>query len=289
MRKARQLELSVRTIRHFLIVVLCWSSNILPRATSSRQGQTSSSYSFNTPNKYVTSSPPCLAALCRNGIALIALHIPDSALGENIGPARVEKLDHNAVLLNAGWRVDGAVLAEGGREICSRDSALYGPPSSSEFAKDRDYGIRLGWGLVDYLVGCHVKGSSRSLSTVGLLATNAFENELYLVDATGLYPCRAMAVGSHSSQINRFLFRVDFMKMDVEDGAEVLLSILRDCRRGKFPHVIERNDDDDIKNAKDEDDHAWHIPDSSMVELAVMKSKGKITHRRKEIFLPSSS
>jgi 20S proteasome alpha/beta subunit len=248
---------------------------------------TTISYPFNKPNPYVSSSPPCLAASCKNGISLIVIHIPDSPLADNIGPVRVEQIDEYAVLLNAGWRVDGAVLAENAREICSRDSATYGTPF-----RDREYGTRLGYGLVDYLVECHVKNSSRSLATVGLLATNACENELYLVDVTGLYPCRAIAIGSHSEQINRFLASVDFRQVSVEEGSEILLGILRDCRRGKTPEIVMKgNDGDDqtqMEDVKDED--AWHIPDSSIVEIVTMKSKGgtNAIQRRRETFLPSS-
>ena len=188
--------------------------------------------------------------------------------------------------------MDGIVLAEQGREICSQDAALYGPPSSSASSSspspssDREYGTRLGWGLVDYLVDCHVKDSSRTLSTVGLLAANAYENELYLVDVTGLYPCRALATGSHSDLINRFLARVDFMELSVEDGTQALLNILRDCRQGKNPDAIEENED--TKEESEEDMMPWHIPDSSMVEITIMKTGGDSIERRREIFLPSS-
>ena len=114
----------------------------------------------------------------------------DDLLLDNIGPIRIEQLDHNAVLLNSGWRVDGHVLVDKGRDLCDQDSTLYG------YQKDKDYAKRLGWGLVDRLVECHVKDSTRSLATAGLLATNLHGGELYLVNTTGFYPCRALAIKS---------------------------------------------------------------------------------------------
>ncbi len=240
------------------------------------------SYPFNKPNPYVRSSPPCLAASCNDGISLLVIHIPESPMADNIGPIRVEQIDEHAVLLNAGWRVDGAVLAETAREICNKDTATYG---NSE--QDMNYGTRLGWGLVEYLVDCHVKNSSRSLATISLLATNASsKNELYLVDVTGLYPCRAIAIGSHSEQINRFLAKVDFRDKTSKEGSEILLSILRDCRKGKIPSV---GDGKGMENVLD--DNAWHIPDSSVVEVVLVQTEkgAKTIQRRREIFLPQES
>ena len=206
---------------------------------------------------------------------------------DNIDPIRIEQLDHNAMLCNSGWRVDGSVLAEKGRELCSDDSAMYGRPDVYE----KDYGRRLGWGLVDYLVDCYVKDSLRSLSTAALLATNARDDDLYLVDTTGLYPCRALAIGSHSHQINEYLSKVDFMKLTVKDGAEKLLKIVRDCRQDKTV-LTER----ERKNRKQENDDgdAWHIPNCSIVEIVTMMKRDgipdteNIVVRQKEVFLPSS-
>jgi len=189
---------------------------------------------------------------------------------DNIGPIRVEQLDHNAVLLNSGWRVDGHILAEKGKELCEQDSTLYG------IQKDRDYGQRLGWGLVNHLVECHVKESTRSLSTAALLATNAHGSELYLVDTTGLYKCRAMAIGSHAKEINACLANFDFCDMNVEDGVHKLLQILRDCREGK-------------RNEKDGSDHeSWRMPHESVVEILMLKTEGKRIQRKREILLPPS-
>jgi 20S proteasome alpha/beta subunit len=269
--------------RYLLLSTFTLTFLFHPTLVCSKQSPVS--YPFNRPNQYVSSSPPCLAASCKNGIALITIHVPDSPLEDNIGPVRIEQIDQHAVLLNAGWRVDGAVLAEYAREMCSKDSATYGAP-----LQDRNYGMRTGWGLVEYLVECHVKGSSRSLATVGMLATNVVGNELYLVDVTGLY-CRALAIGSHSHQINEFLEKVEFGNVDVEEGSKILLGILRDCRMGKTPAIVTGGEGDDVEDEKKsdglKDEHAWHIPDSSMVEIVTLKSEGNTKRilRRRETFL----
>ena len=174
--------------------------------------------------------------------------------------------------------MDGIVLAEKGRDICEQDTASYGPPMEHG---PRDHGKRLGWGLVDYLVECHVKDSTRSLSTVGLLATTTLDAELYMVDATGLYPCRALAIGSHSNQINACLLKVDFAQSSVDEGVEKLLDIVRECRQGK----TRKGDDEGSNAAAAADQEIWHIPNESIVEIVMMKSASKTIHRRKQAFL----
>jgi len=263
----------------FLALLYCCYFLSLSSLVLSRQSP-SPQYPFNAPNKYIQSSPPCLAAKCKDGIALLAIHVrdyeyvsndshSDDSLLDNIGPIRIEQLDHNAVLLNSGWRVDGHVLADKGRDLCDQDSALYG------YEKDRDYAKRLGWGLVDRLVECHVKDSTRSLSTAALLATNLHGGELYLVDTTGLYPCRALAIGSHAKDINKCLESIDFCAMSVEDGLQKLLQILRDCRDGKGKGAGDGNE-------------VWHIPNESVVEITIMTMEGKGIQRKRHIFLAPS-
>jgi len=121
-------------------------------------------------------------------------------------------------------------------------------------------------------VECHVKDSTRSLATAGLVATNLYGGELYLVDTTGLYPCRALAIGSHAKDINACLESIDFCAMSVEDGVQKLLQILRDCRDGKGKGAGDGNE-------------VWHIPNESVVEMAMMTMKGKGIQRTREVFL----
>eukprot|EP01083_Nonionella_stella_P073625 199277_1 len=274
----------------------------------------STEYPFNAPIKYVTSSPPCMAARCEDGIVLITLHIPDmsldtnnilpsSLIDSNCGPVRIEQLDHATVLLHAGWRVDGMLLADKGREICSQDAAVFGVTKNSF-----DYGKRLGWGLVDYLVQCHVKDSVRSLSTVGLLATTmsgdeggagAASAELYLVDATGLYPCRALAVGSHSDQINKQLQQINFSKKTVEEGKVLMMQVIRDCSQGISTNTIDNRNGKSSRSSfskrhakvssQESDDVVWKIPNESLAEIVTLRTAKHSIFRQKEQFITIES
>jgi 20S proteasome alpha/beta subunit len=220
----------------------------------------------------------------KDGIAFVAIHIreydstsetySDELLLENIGPARVEQINDNALLLTAGWRVDGHELADKGREICAEESTLFG------VAKNRDFAERLGWGLVNYLARCHVQESTRSLATAGLLAVKSVDDllGLYLVDTTGLYQCRALAIGCHSNQINNLLLEMDFGDdIMVDKGAETLLQLLRDCQEGE-------KDNDNSDKSEPKNPEIWRIPDDSIAEIVTLHSKSGEIKRRREIF-----
>ncbi len=282
--------------------------------------------------------------MCQDGIVLIAIHIPDmEGGGSNCGPLRIEQLDHTTVLLTAGWRVDGMVLAEEGREICSKNAGIYGclgnhqvipedRPTHMDTAiptemkmkirkrRSLDYGMRLGSGLVDHLVQCHVKDNIRSLSTVGLLATTMsgpdnVPGELYLVDVTGLYPCQSIAIGSHSNQLNECLIRIEEMKegggdlsqKNVEEVKEILLGMLRDCSQGKRPYANDNDDDENNKTKRgflkraiggkkkkpqyeeEASEEVWRIPDESIIEIVILKRNQDTFIREIEQFVASTS
>lgn len=264
-----------------ILVLVC--SVLILNLSFVHSKQSPVAYPFNSPNKYIQSSPPCLAVKCKDGIAFVAIHIreydstsetySDELLLENIGPARVEQIDDNALLLPVGWRVDGHELADKGKEICAEESTLFG------VAKNRDFAERLGWGLVNYLARCHVQESTRSLATAGLLAVKSVDDllGLYLVDTTGLYQCRALAIGCHSNQINNLLLEMDFADDMVDKGAETLLQLLRDCQEGK-----KTNDNSDKSEPKNSE--IWRIPDDSIAEIVTLHSKSGEIKRRREIF-----
>ncbi len=178
---------------HFILIKTALSrpSQSPPNASTSR----------NVPNRYVQSSPPCVAAVCKDGIAVIALHtniqseplfsdkaddssssssssssiFPDIPLISR-NPLRIERLDdRGSVLVTCGWRADGMMLADVGRELCSDELMRYGgrqsqnqstststSTSTSCTAGVREYyGKWLGWGLVKHLVKCEAKSSVR--------------------------------------------------------------------------------------------------------------------------------
>ena len=138
------------------------------------------------PNKFVQSSPPCLAAVCKDGVALLAVHtniqtspktgkknnenyhssdtlsFPDLPLSSRC-PLRIERLDdRGSALLTCGWRVDGIILAEMGRDLCSDELMRYGGTKDigNRINKENDgYGQWLGWALVRKLVKYEAKDS----------------------------------------------------------------------------------------------------------------------------------
>lgn len=159
----------------------------------------SSKVSSNIPNKYVQSSPPCVAAVCKNGVALLALHsnidpqilpraqssnddnendkekravnkddsilFPDLMLSSR-NPLRIERLDdRGSALLTCGWRADGMMLADAGRDLCRDELMRYGRRelniNSSDTSSDDGYGRWLGWGLVKHLVKYEARDSVR--------------------------------------------------------------------------------------------------------------------------------
>lgn len=230
-----------------------------------------------------------MAAKCKDGIVLLSIHVREqddlpretylknTPLLDNIGPVRIEQIDENVMLVNSGWRVDGHALADKGRELCDRYLTLYGKE------KGHDFGRHIGWGLVDHLVECYVQESVRSLSTSGLLAiccTNQLE--LYLVDICGLFPCRALAIGSHAKDINRCLERVNFRNISVQKGADELLQILRN-----YVEENSKSGEEEIVGKQDNCSHKsskWQLTNDSVAEVVFMELSGNIV-RKQALFL----
>jgi 20S proteasome alpha/beta subunit len=226
------------------------------------------------------SSPPCLAAKCKDGIALLSIHVHENSLVQtsqsndllldNVGPARIEQIDQQCVILNSGWRVDGRALADKGREICKQYKQLYGEE------KGDDFGSHIGWGLVNYLVECHVQESVRSLSTCGLLATcHANRGDLFLVDFSGLYPCRALAIGAHSKDIYKLLAKVNFNSLTVQDGADELLQIVRKFAKEEKTKNTRNPEGNDSRQRI-----LQMMSNDSIVELVTMHLSGELYRRR---------
>ena len=171
-RRSTPTTTTTTTTLQLLVVLLCCYSPV--KLVLSRPSSSSSSTSNrHVPNKYVQSSPPCIAAVCKNGIALVALHaniqteplirnendssstiFPDLPLVSR-NPLRIERLDdRGSVLVTCGWRADGMILADVGRELCRDELMRYGHGYGRG-----NYGTWLGWGLVKYLVKCEARDS----------------------------------------------------------------------------------------------------------------------------------
>jgi 20S proteasome, alpha and beta subunits len=229
-------------------------------------------------------SPPCMGAKCKDGIVLLSIHVREhddvlsgdvsgtnELLLDNIGPVRIEQLDEISMVVNSGWRVDGHTVADKGRELCKNYSILYGKE------KGNDFGRYIGWGLVDYLVEYNCQESVRSLSTSGLLATYcANQFELFLVDICGLFPCRALAIGSHAQEINKYLGAINFVNISVQEGANELLNTLRNYA-GQHSKLGEEIIDKDTRGCNVP---KWQIPNDSIVEIVFLKPSGNIIRKR---------
>ena len=63
--------------------------------------------------------------------------------------------------------------------------------------------------------------------------------------------------------------------MSVEDGVQKLLQILRDCRDGKGKDGGDGNE-------------LWHMPNETVVEIAMIMIEGRGIHRKREVFLAPS-
>ncbi len=202
--QSTKLNLSNFTTPIISLIIIC--TFILGQSEASKLPSHSDGRLSIKPNKYVQSSPPCLAAVCKNGIALLALHstniqeerhimkrdnddskieedkfmFPDLPSGSRC-PLRIERLDgRGSVLLTCGWRADGMILADIGRDLCRDEVMRYGrrweiinknnckSDNKNNYGYGSDgYGQWLGWGLVKQLVKYEAKDSV-SLSEIAL-------------------------------------------------------------------------------------------------------------------------
>jgi len=210
-------------------------------------------------------------------------------------------------------------LADTLRDLASRELKRYGtlsssssptpstlsPSSSSSVPHvDGEYGHYLASNLNNYMASCVVSDSVRSLCSVGLIATVDGGSSssstsrrccgyLWLVDATGFYPCRAHAVGRGSDRINRRLAGAgcggaakgtttttkNFEEMGVEEGAQALLDIVVQEIGGGGSDGDPREDGD----SKDE----WTLPLGTRVEIAVLDSNRRKMRRLRQPLLAS--
>jgi hypothetical protein len=130
------------------------------------------------------------------------------------------------------------------------------------------------------------------MSTVGLLATTNYknQNELQLIDSTGIVKCRAFAIGRYSNQINQCLLKENFANLSVEDGVQLLLDIVQKCssqKQGKSQsengRQIDATNVDAQRGEKDNGFGAWDVSLNDLhVEIAVVVSKSEILKRMRQ-------
>ena len=163
-------------------------------------------------------------------------------------------------LLTAGWRTDGITLCNAGRELMGEEVRLYCLPATATTTsgsiiagggqQTSYYGRRIAGGLSYYLAKCEFSEGVRSLSTIGLLAcgsssttSSSSKGSLYLIDATGVHPIRAHAIGNGSNTLHERLVRINFDDMDCIEGLRVLIRLIGEEGSGLIilPRSIEKN------------------------------------------------
>ena len=183
-------------------------------------------------------------------------------------------------------------------------------PSSKPY-----YGRRIAEGLSYYLAKCSFSEGIRSLSTTGLLACGTTNKavgggSLYLVDATGIHPVRAHAIGNGANNIHKRMVYEDFNAIDCQEGLRVLLrliaeegglvsktgssekdnvqgdevqeaKLLQDVKKSSImakPAFLskrksqKKNEKEVVDQTASSEQSSWTIPSNTAVELGVIKS-----------------
>lgn len=213
-------------------------------------------------NPLVAAAPLIVAAVCENGVAVVAIHQnadddDDNWLENFRGPARIHPIDsQGTALLCAGWRTDADWLAAKCRSIAAEEVESLGcPPSSQVLAKEAAL----------WMAQCAASDRVRALSVVGLLACS--NRCLWLIDATGSYQVRAHAVGHGAMTINGHLRKLNFGSLTAREGLETLRQLL-------------------IQPKPLSEGGNWEpLPNKTRVELAVIDSETKQLQRIRQSFL----
>jgi hypothetical protein len=223
----------------------------------------------------VSAAPLVVAAVCSDGIALVALssgnNTNDSAL-QNREVLRIHQVDGDGTaLLCAGWRTDAEWLANKCRSLVAQHVATFGT-----FGGDVSNYLPQDMSL--WMASCASSSSSaRPLSVVGLLAC-AHDKTLSLVDATGHYHVRAHAVGRGARRVNdEILRRVDFSQMTAQEGVDY---ILEELVKLSTPKATEDEKESETKE-KQQTDPTWTAlsNETTQVEVAFVNAKTKQLQR----------
>ena len=202
------------------------------------------------------------------------------------GPLRIHVVDDvGSTLLLCGWKTDGMVLLDQARAMARTERNLHGKwhttrtgettnNNKTNNIKHDDYGRFLAHKCVSFLAQCAAGESVRSLHCAGLLAT-AMGN-LWLVDATGAYACRAHALGIGSNIVNRQLVTCDFAGRTARECAHMLLETVKDCL------VVGASSS--AKDGKQGEEDEYRIPSESRVEMAVLEFDSQRLKRLRQPF-----
>mmetsp|Transcript_15456 Transcript_15456/g.22796 ORF Transcript_15456/g.22796 Transcript_15456/m.22796 type:complete len:303 (+) Transcript_15456:57-965(+) len=298
----------------FLLAVLLHLPVISHSSSSTSSRSSPSSEFFKEQCKFVSASPLSVAAVCSDGIAILAAHtaplyepllVKTTKANDNVrsdgsspesdetiekemsstdgqeknemhldlpsdyrGPTRIELIDElGTSIVCAGWRTDCSSLAAKCQSIVSAEADRYGSGVSSI----EDNGRFLAQSASLWMSNCAFSDSVRSLSCVGIIASCGVSGScIWLIDATGFYRARAIAVGMGAKAVNERLCQIDFSGLTKEEGAQKLLTL--------------------VTNDEDHDSPStWKLPSGSLVEAAVIGASEKHMKRLRQPFLRTSA
>jgi hypothetical protein len=123
-------------------------------------------------------------------------------------------------LVTAGWRTDCQAIVQRARGLVSSQQIRYGDDGDTAAATL----FFLSQSLSSWLAHSTVSESMRSLSAIGLLAatTSTGEGSLHLVDATGQYAVRALAIGNQARWVNHMLRHYPWHHMTMDQASAIL-------------------------------------------------------------------
>jgi hypothetical protein len=161
------------------------STVVLASSTKSSQGD--QNRAGTKADRFVEASPLTVAAVCRDGIAILATHAAaahDPLLLENMsashrpdeegeaprdlprssrGPFRIGALDAaGSVLVSAGWRTDCAALASQCRSLAASEMSRYGDGSHGTM----EYGRYLAEGASTWMAHCAFSDNVRHYADI---------------------------------------------------------------------------------------------------------------------------
>ncbi|GKY94151.1 hypothetical protein MPSEU_000381200 [Mayamaea pseudoterrestris] len=248
-------------------------------------------------DSFVQASPLVCAAVCRNGVLVVAAHVNvdesepllyyssshDAASARNNsndtngsfldlppnfqGPFRIHAVDtRGTCLVAAGWRADGERLLQKCRRLADEERATYGDETSPLYVRFLAMELSL------YLAQCQVSERTRTLACASLLVS---PTEVWLVDATGAHCVRALCIGGGGTSdgklvkdaVNQQLLEHDWEFMTMDAALKTLLQILS----GTSEH--EQHDDSSQASRL--------VPVNTRLEVASVESSSKPFARRK--------
>lgn len=287
-----------------IVLLICLAFAHGSASSSNRGSDTKPVLSGSKPDPWVEAAPLILGAVCRNGVALVAIHPTPASqnekntTNEEIGDngnnhdhdddwtktyrdtARIYQIDsQGTALLCSGWRTDGEWLAETCRSISRDEVRSFGAPTSPILAEEASL----------WMAHCTASDTVRPLSVVGLLASTSSSSShsttdgscecfLHLIDATGAHRVRAHAVGFGAKTVNARLRAIRFETMSTDEGIDRLVQVL-----------LAANDEKDEPEGGGGNDKWQPLKNSTRVELAIVDAERKCLRRIRRPYLVLNS